>query len=209
VPAKAPRPSCFRKKLGVPHISTGDLFRANIGQQTLLGREAQKYMDRAIWCRATSPTAWSRPESTRADAANGFVLDGYPRTVDQANALEKILAEMDKKLDAVLSFDVPESTVIERLVERGRTSGRSDDNAEVIHNRMVVYRDETAPLLEHYRRAGHRGGRGRQHRRGPRSRAARAGPLMRMTSPRWRSAASSAWRAVSLVRSLRSLTVGH
>ncbi|MFI6046304.1 adenylate kinase [Nocardia sp. NPDC051321] len=138
------------EKLGVPHISTGDLFRANISQQTLLGREAQKYMDAGDLVPSDVTNRMVEARVNETDAANGFVLDGYPRTVDQADALEKILAEMDKKLDAVLSFDVPEEILIERLVDRGRTSGRSDDNAEIIHNRMVVYREETAPLLEHY-----------------------------------------------------------
>lgn len=80
------------------------------------------------------------------DAANGFVLDGYPRTVDQADALEKILGDMDKKLDAVLCFVVPEEVLKERMLARGR----GDDNEQIIDNRLRVYRSETEPLLEHY-----------------------------------------------------------
>src|SRR5690606_12308033 len=80
------------------------------------------------------------------DAANGFVLDGYPRTVDQADALEKILADIDKKLDAVLCFVVAEDTVVERMLARGR----ADDSEDVIRNRLRVYREETEPLLDHY-----------------------------------------------------------
>ena len=130
------------EKLGVPHISTGDLFRANIGQQTPLGREAQKYdlvpsdvTNRMVEARVAEP-----------DAVNGFVLDGYPRTVDQADALEKILGDLDKKLDAVLCFVVAEDTVVRRMLARGR----ADDNEDVIRNRLRVYREETEPLLQHY-----------------------------------------------------------
>ncbi|MEV6427890.1 adenylate kinase [Nocardia sp. NPDC051463] len=134
------------EKLGVPHISTGDLFRANISQQTPLGREAQKYMDAGDLVPSDVTNRMVEARVAEPDAANGFVLDGYPRTVDQADALEKILADMDTKLDAVLCFVVAEDTVVERMLARGR----ADDNEGVIRNRLRVYRDETEPLLEHY-----------------------------------------------------------
>jgi adenylate kinase len=134
------------EKLGVPHISTGDLFRANISQQTSLGREAQKYMDAGDLVPSDVTNRMVEARVNEPDAANGFVLDGYPRTVDQADALEKILKNMNTKLDAVLRFVVPEDTVVERMLARGRT----DDNEGVIRNRLRVYREETEPLLEHY-----------------------------------------------------------
>ncbi|MFQ6399192.1 adenylate kinase [Nocardia sp. KC 131] len=134
------------EKLGVPHISTGDLFRANISQQTPLGREAQKYMDAGDLVPSDVTNRMVEARVAEPDAANGFVLDGYPRTVDQADALEKILADMDTKLDAVLCFVVPEDTVVARMLARGR----ADDNEDVIRNRLRVYREETEPLLEHY-----------------------------------------------------------
>ncbi|GAA5082145.1 MULTISPECIES: adenylate kinase [Nocardia] len=134
------------EKLGVPHISTGDLFRANISQQTLLGREAQKYMDAGDLVPSEVTNRMVEARVNEPDAANGFVLDGYPRTVDQADALEKILKDMDTKLDAVLCFVVAEDTVVERMLARGR----ADDNEDVIRNRLRVYREETEPLLEHY-----------------------------------------------------------
>jgi adenylate kinase len=133
-------------KLGVPHISTGDLFRTNISQQTPLGREAQQYIDAGNLVPSDVTNRMVEARVHEPDAANGFVLDGYPRTVDQADALEKILADMDKKLDAVLCFVVPEDTVVARMMARGR----ADDNEEVIRNRLRVYREETEPLLEHY-----------------------------------------------------------
>lgn len=133
-------------KLGVPHISTGDLFRTNISAQTPLGREAQKYIDAGDLVPSDVTNRMVEARVAEPDAANGFVLDGYPRTVDQADALEKILADMDKKLDAVLCFVVPEETVVGRMMARGR----ADDNEGVIRNRLRVYREETEPLLEHY-----------------------------------------------------------
>ncbi|MGY4102289.1 adenylate kinase [Nocardia sp. R16R-3T] len=133
-------------KLGVPHISTGDLFRTNISAQTPLGREAQKYIDAGDLVPSDVTNRMVEARVAEPDAANGFVLDGYPRTVDQADALEKILADMDKKLDAVLCFVVPEDTVVGRMMARGR----ADDNEDVIRNRLRVYREETEPLLEHY-----------------------------------------------------------
>lgn len=134
------------EKLGVPHISTGDLFRANIGQQTPLGLEAKKYLDAGDLVPSDVTNRMVEARVAEPDAANGFVLDGYPRTVDQADALAKILGDMDTELDAVLSFDVAEDTVVARMLSRGR----ADDNEEVIRNRLRVYRTETAPLLDYY-----------------------------------------------------------
>jgi adenylate kinase len=133
-------------KLGVPHISTGNLFRANISQQTPLGREAQKYLDAGNLVPSDVTNRMVESRIAEPDAVNGFVLDGYPRTVDQAEALEKMLKESGHALDAVISFEVATDVVVERM--RGR--GRADDTEEVIRNRMQVYRDETEPLLQHY-----------------------------------------------------------
>ncbi|MFC4124714.1 adenylate kinase [Nocardia rhizosphaerae] len=134
------------EKLGVPHISTGDLFRANISQQTALGREAQKYMDAGDLVPSDVTNRMVEARVAEPDAANGFVLDGYPRTVDQADALKKILEHNGTALDAVLCFVVAEDTVVERMLARGR----ADDTEDVIRNRLRVYREETEPLLEHY-----------------------------------------------------------
>ncbi|WP_327143711.1 adenylate kinase [Nocardia sp. NBC_01327] len=134
------------EKLGVPHISTGDLFRANIGQQTPLGREAQKYMDAGDLVPSDVTNRMVEARIAEPDATNGFVLDGYPRTVDQADALERMLKESNLAIDAVICFVVPEDVVVERMLARGR----GDDTEETIRNRMRVYREETEPLLDHY-----------------------------------------------------------
>ena len=132
--------------LGIPQISTGDLFRKNISTGTKLGLEAKKYLDAGDLVPATLTNALVDDRLNDADVANGFILDGFPRSVEQAEALRAMLAKRDLKLDAVLEFRVSEDELLKRLKSRGR----ADDTEEVILNRMKVYRDETAPLLDYY-----------------------------------------------------------
>lgn len=134
-------------KLGIPHISTGDLFRDNITNETELGVEAKKYLDAGDLVPATLTNALVDDRLDDDDAAEGFILDGYPRSVEQAKALTDMLAARNTALDAVLEFRVSEDELLQRLKSRGR----ADDTEDVILNRMKVYRDETAPLLDHYR----------------------------------------------------------
>ena len=135
------------EKLGVPQISTGDLFRHNIGAGTKLGLEAKKYLDAGDLVPATLTNALVDDRLNDADVARGFILDGFPRSVEQAEALHDMLEARELKLDAVVEFRVPEDELVERL--KGR--GRADDTEDVIRNRMKVYNDETAPLLDYYR----------------------------------------------------------
>jgi adenylate kinase len=134
------------EKLGIPHISTGDLFRDNISNATELGLEAKKYLDAGDLVPATLTNALVDDRLNVADAADGFILDGFPRSVEQAEALNDMLSARDTKLDAVLEFRVSEEELLDRLKSRGR----ADDTEDVILNRMKVYRDETAPLLDYY-----------------------------------------------------------
>ena len=134
------------EKLGIPQISTGDLFRSNINDGTELGLEAKRYLDAGDLVPSELTNALVDKRLDEPDAADGFILDGYPRSVEQAEALTRMLAARDTKLDAVLEFRVSEQELLTRLKDRGR----ADDTEEVIHNRMKVYRDETAPLLEYY-----------------------------------------------------------
>jgi adenylate kinase len=134
------------EELGVPHISTGDLFRHNISNNTELGIEAKKYLDAGDLVPATLTNALVDDRLDDSDAAAGFILDGYPRSVAQAEALDDMLSKRNLSLDAVLEFRVPEEELVSRL--KGR--GRADDTEDVIRNRFNVYRDETAPLLDHY-----------------------------------------------------------
>lgn len=133
-------------KLGVPQISTGDLFRENISSGTPLGVEAKRYLDAGDLVPSDLTNALVEDRISQPDAADGFILDGFPRSVEQAEALGRMLAQRDHKLDAVLEFSVSEEELLKRLKERGR----ADDTEEVIHNRFKVYSDETKPLLEYY-----------------------------------------------------------
>jgi adenylate kinase len=135
------------EQLDVPHISTGDLFRANLKQQTPLGLEAKRYMDAGNLVPDEVTVGMVRTRLAEADAGNGFILDGFPRTVPQADALGGILAEHGNELDAVVQLVVADDIVVGRMLSRGR----SDDTEDVIRNRLKVYQDETAPLLDHYR----------------------------------------------------------
>ncbi|MEI7544775.1 MAG: adenylate kinase [Mycobacteriaceae bacterium] len=132
--------------LGVPQISTGDLFRHNISSGTTLGLEAKKYLDAGDLVPASLTNALVDDRLNDADVAGGFILDGFPRSVEQAEALHDMLERRNLKLDAVLEFRVPEDELVERL--KGR--GRADDTEDVIRNRMKVYHAETAPLLDYY-----------------------------------------------------------
>lgn len=134
------------EKLGVPQISTGDLFRFNISNGTELGLEAKKYLDAGDLVPATLTNALVDDRLEDADVDGGFILDGYPRSVEQAKALDGMLSKRKLSLDAVLEFRVPEDELVSRL--KGR--GRADDTEDVIRNRFKVYRDETAPLLDYY-----------------------------------------------------------
>lgn len=135
------------EKLGIPQISTGELFRRNIEEGTKLGVEAKRYLDAGDLVPSDLTNELVDDRLNNPDAANGFILDGYPRSVEQAKALHEMLERRGTDIDAVLEFRVSEEVLLERL--KGR--GRADDTDDVILNRMKVYRDETAPLLEYYR----------------------------------------------------------
>ncbi len=133
--------------LDVPHISTGDLFRANLERKTPLGVQAAKYMDAGELVPDEVTVGMVRNRLAADDARKGFILDGFPRNVAQAESLAELLADRGDELDAVVELVVPEDVVVERLTARGR----GDDTEDVIRRRQQVYRDETEPLLAHYR----------------------------------------------------------
>jgi len=135
------------EKLQIPHLSTGELFRHNINTGTKLGLEAKRYLDAGDLVPTELTNELVDDRLTEPDTADGFILDGYPRSVPQAQALHDMLERRGTQLDAVVEFRVPQDELLERL----RARGRADDTDEVILNRMNVYRDETAPLLEYYR----------------------------------------------------------
>jgi adenylate kinase len=134
------------EKLEVPHLSTGDLFRENIGNSTELGLKAKRYLDAGDLVPSELTNELVDDRLSNPDTNDGFILDGYPRSVQQAKALHDMLERRGTQLDAVLEFRVSEQVLLERLKARGR----ADDTDEVILNRMKIYRDETAPLIEYY-----------------------------------------------------------
>ena len=143
---KGTQAEVLSRKLGVPHISTGDLFRSHISNQTELGLEVQSILDEGALVPDSITNEMVRKRLAESDATDGFLLDGFPRNVAQADKLAEFLSVDGHGLDAVLEFRVDEDVVVERLLARGRT----DDKEEVIRHRQQVYRNETAPLLDYY-----------------------------------------------------------
>ena len=139
---------------GVPAISTGDIFRANVSEGTPLGVEAKKYMDAGEYVPDSVTNDMVRNRLAEADAAPGFLLDGYPRTLAQVEELDGMLAATGDSLDAVVVLTVDTEELVARLLKRAETSGRSDDTEEVIRHRQDVYTEQTAPLIEVYRERG-------------------------------------------------------
>jgi adenylate kinase len=135
------------EKLGIPQISTGELFRSNIENGTKLGLEAKRYLDAGDLVPSELTNQLVDDRLDDSDCANGFILDGYPRSLEQAKALHAMLERRNCDIDAVVEFRVSQDELLQRLKARGR----ADDTEDVILNRMNVYRDETAPLLEYYR----------------------------------------------------------
>ena len=144
------------KKYGFKHISTGDVLRAEIKNGTELGNTAKGFIDNGQLI----------PDSLMIDIlasvydslcpCEGVIFDGFPRTIPQAEALKEMLAKRGTEVSGMLELDVPNEMLIERLVNRGKTSGRADDNEETIRKRLDVYNNQTAPLIEWYEKEGKR-----------------------------------------------------
>ncbi|MGN6302298.1 MAG: adenylate kinase [Angustibacter sp.] len=135
---------------GIPAISTGELFRAHVAERTPLGESARRYLDAGEYVPDELTNEMVRERLSRDDCWRGFLLDGYPRTLDQVAMLDKILAESDVELDTVLALTVDQEELVRRLVQRARVEQRSDDTEAVIRRRQEVYAEETAPLLAEY-----------------------------------------------------------
>ncbi|MEU6664600.1 adenylate kinase [Streptomyces sp. NPDC046727] len=170
------------EKLAVPHISTGDLFRANISQQTELGKLAKSYMDAGNLVPDEVTIAMAKDRMEQPDAENGFLLDGFPRNVSQAEALDELLRTEGITLDAVLDLEVPEDEVVKRIAGRricrkdsshvfhvsynapakegvcdvcgGELYQRDDDREETVRTRLEVYHTQTEPIIDYYKAQG-------------------------------------------------------
>lgn len=138
------------------HISTGDVLRSHIKQGTELGKTAKSYIDKGhlIPDELMIDILGSVLDNNKDAAGNGVIFDGFPRTIAQAEALDKMLDERGMAVDAVVGLEVPEDELVKRLVLRGQQSGRSDDNEETIKSRLGVYHNQTAPLQDFYKKKG-------------------------------------------------------
>ena len=140
------------EKYGLIHLSTGNLLREEIADRTPLGQEAQRFMDKGQLVPDEVVIGMIDSCLDNHRGAKGFLFDGFPRTVAQAEALDKLLELKKTSIHLLAALKVSEDELINRLIKRGHTSGRSDDvNADVIHSRFLVYINETAPVAEHYK----------------------------------------------------------
>ena len=177
---KGTQAALLSKNLSIPHISTGDIFRANISQGTPLGQQAQEYMRAGQLVPDEITIGMAKARMDEPDAANGFLLDGFPRNITQAEALDEFLEERGQRLDAVLDLEVPEEEVVKRIAGRricrsdsshvfhaeysppkqegvcdlcgGELYQRDDDREETVRKRLAVYHSETEPIIDHYKR---------------------------------------------------------
>ncbi|MGW6734762.1 adenylate kinase [Streptomyces sp. NPDC055013] len=179
---KGTQAAFLAKNLSIPHISTGDLFRANISQQTELGKLAKSYMDAGNLVPDEVTIGMAKDRMEKPDAEGGFLLDGFPRNVSQAEALDEMLQSESMKLDAVLDLEVPEEEVVKRIAGRricrkdsshvfhvtysrpkkegvcdacgGELYQRDDDSEETVRKRLEVYHTQTEPIIDYYKTQG-------------------------------------------------------
>jgi len=151
---KGTQAKLLARRLGVPAISTGDMLREAVRLGTPLGLRAKAIMEAGELVPDDVVIGLIRERIAAPDALGGFLLDGFPRTIEQANELERLLEGNGAALDVVINLLVPEKTLIERMLGRASEEGRSDDRPETVAERLRVYREKTAPLVDHYRAAG-------------------------------------------------------
>ncbi len=139
------------EKYELLHISTGDLFRHELGNNTPLGQEARKYMDQGKLVPDEITIGMLRNKIEAHPQVKGYIFDGFPRTIPQAEALDKLLAERGQSITALIAIDVPDEEIIQRILLRGKESGRSDDQDEkIIRQRIATYREQTLPVYNYY-----------------------------------------------------------
>jgi adenylate kinase len=151
---KGTQASRLAEEREIPHVSTGDMFRAAIAAGTPLGRRVEPILASGELVPDELTVALIRERLSEPDATRGFVLDGFPRTLAQAEALDAMLTEIDRALDLVLFFDLDQVTSTERLRKRAVIEGRDDDTPDAIARRLELYHEQTAPLVELYRASG-------------------------------------------------------
>ena len=151
---KGTQAAVIAQQLGIPHISTGDIFRANVSALTELGIAAKRYMDAGEYVPDTITNDMVRDRLEQDDAQNGFILDGYPRTVDQITELDTMLSVSDDQVEIVIELVADTDAIVQRLAKRALDQGRVDDTEDVIRRRLEVYAEQTAPLTALYEHRG-------------------------------------------------------
>jgi adenylate kinase len=147
---KGTQAALLAESFGIPAISTGDIFRFNVRNETELGVKAKAFMDRGEYVPDSLTNDLVRDRLSQPDTARGFLLDGYPRTVDQVSELDAILNEMGRKLDVVVQLVANNDELVRRLAGRAQAEGRADDTPDVIRRRLEVYDEQTAVLIDIY-----------------------------------------------------------
>ena len=151
---KGTQASRIKSKLNIAHLSTGDILRTEIEKKTNIGMQAKLYMDAGKLVPDQVLLDIIQDRIKNPDCDGGYLLDGFPRTLPQAVGLEKIMESINHALDRVISLTAGEGELVERLIKRGVESGRSDDTSEVIQNRQKIYWEQTAPLVDFYKKKG-------------------------------------------------------
>lgn len=151
---KGTQAKLLTEKLGVPHISTGDLLRAAVAAKTPLGVAAREVMDRGELVSDDVVLGMLKERLQADDAQAGFILDGFPRNLAQAEMLDALLRELDMPVEHAVLIQVDPEEVVARIAKRAEAEGRSDDTEAVVRNRLAIYREQTEPVVEHYRQAG-------------------------------------------------------
>ncbi len=144
----------LKEHLQVPHISTGDLLRAEVAAGSALGLQAKAVMARGDLVSDEILLGMLEDRLSRPDVASGFILDGYPRNLAQADALGKLLARIGQPMDHAVQLEVDTDKLVDRLAGRAQAEGRADDNPESVRNRLNIYNDQTAPVIDFYRQHG-------------------------------------------------------
>ena len=148
---KGTQAKMLEEKFGLIQVSTGDLFRYELGNNTPLGQEARSYMDKGQLVPDAVTVGMLKNKISQFPDCGGFIFDGFPRTIPQAEALDELLFESGEKVNRLIALMVDDDEIVKRLLERGKTSGRADDaNEEVIRNRIAVYKSETEPVYKYY-----------------------------------------------------------
>lgn len=151
---KGTQATLLKERLNIAHISTGDLLRAAVAAGTPLGKIAKATMDAGELVSDELVLELLEERLNAPDVANGYILDGYPRNLAQAKALDELLDRLQQRIDRALALRVDEDQIVERLAERASQQGRIDDSEEVVRHRMRVYEEQTAPVANHYANKG-------------------------------------------------------